>query len=204
MLYNLKVTIIELAMMVTLPLFRCPHSELKIFKKRKAEKDKITSHNQQKLRKSDYYYNLKFPTASATSTTTTYYKTKKFPPPPIIKQKISHFHSHQNPNPLPFTPTRARRASQTVRTLAEAAPKKMVKAIRVHELGGPEVLKWEDVELGEPKEGEIRVKNKAIGLNFIDVYFRKGVYKTPTLPYTPGLLSFLFFLFALLLLLLPF
>ncbi|KAL0016240.1 hypothetical protein SO802_003309 [Lithocarpus litseifolius] len=62
----------------------------------------------------------------------------------------------------------------------------MVKAIRVHELGGPEVLKWEDVELGEPKEGEIRVKNKAIGLNFNDVYFRKGVYKTPPLPYTPG------------------
>ncbi|KAK7851040.1 quinone oxidoreductase [Quercus suber] len=62
----------------------------------------------------------------------------------------------------------------------------MVKAIRVHELGGPEVLKWEDVELGEPKEGEIRVKNKAVGLNFIDVYFRKGVYKTSTLPYTPG------------------
>ena len=71
----------------------------------------------------------------------------------------------------------------------------MVKAIRVHELGGPEVLKWEDVELGEPKEGEIRVKNKAVGLNFNDVYFRKGVYKIPTLPYTPGLLSFLFFHF---------
>ncbi|KAK4600989.1 hypothetical protein RGQ29_010535 [Quercus rubra] len=62
----------------------------------------------------------------------------------------------------------------------------MIKAIRVHELGGPEVLKWEDVELGEPKEGEIRVKNKAVGLNFNDVYFRKGVYKIPTLPYTPG------------------
>ncbi|KAM1126516.1 uncharacterized protein LOC126630644 [Malus sylvestris] len=62
----------------------------------------------------------------------------------------------------------------------------MVKAIRVHELGGPEVLKWEDVEVEEPKEGEIRVKNKAIGLNFIDVYFRKGIYKAPTLPYTPG------------------
>ena len=91
-----------------------------------------------------------------------------------------------------------------MRALAEAAPKKMIKAIRVHELGGPEVLKWEDVELGEPKEGEIRVKNKAVGLNFNDVYFRKGVYKIPTLPYTPGLLSFLFFLFALLLLLLPF
>ena len=124
--------------------------------------------------------------------------------PVLIKPKISHFHSHQTPNPLPLTPARARRASQTVRALAEAAPKKMIKAIRVHELGGPEVLKWEDVELGEPKEGEIRVKNKAVGLNFNDVYFRKGVYKIPTLPYTPGLLSFLFFLFALLLLLLPF
>ncbi|XP_047341457.1 quinone oxidoreductase-like [Impatiens glandulifera] len=63
----------------------------------------------------------------------------------------------------------------------------MVKAIRVHELGGPEVLKWEVVEIGEPKEGEIRVKNKAIGLNFIDIYFRKGVYKAPTTPFIPGM-----------------
>ncbi|OMO94857.1 Alcohol dehydrogenase superfamily, zinc-type [Corchorus capsularis] len=63
---------------------------------------------------------------------------------------------------------------------------KMVKAIRVHEHGGPEVLKWEDVELGEPKEGEIRVKNKVIGVNFIDIYFRKGVYKT-AMPFTPGM-----------------
>ncbi|KAI0500962.1 hypothetical protein KFK09_019180 [Dendrobium nobile] len=47
------------------------------------------------------------------------------------------------------------------------------------------VLNWEDVEIGEPKEGEIRVKNKAIGVNFIDVYNRKGVYKTD-LPFTPG------------------
>lgn len=72
-----------------------------------------------------------------------------------------------------------------VRTFATAAA--MVKAIRVHETGGPEVLKWEDVEIGEPQEGEIRVKNKAIGLNFIDVYFRKGVYKAATMPYTPGM-----------------
>lgn len=63
----------------------------------------------------------------------------------------------------------------------------MVKAIRVHELGGPEVLKWEDVELGDPMDGEIRVKNKAIGLNFIDVYFRKGVYKAASMPFTPGM-----------------
>ncbi|XP_043716454.1 2-haloacrylate reductase-like [Telopea speciosissima] len=63
----------------------------------------------------------------------------------------------------------------------------MVKAIRVHELGGPEVLKWEDVEIGEPKEGEIRVKNKAIGLNFIDVSCRKGHFVLSPTPFTPGM-----------------
>ncbi|XP_010523193.1 PREDICTED: uncharacterized protein LOC104801582 [Tarenaya hassleriana] len=63
----------------------------------------------------------------------------------------------------------------------------MVKAIRVYEHGGPEVLKWEDVEIGEPKDGEIRVRNKAIGLNFIDVYYRKGVYKPASMPFTPGM-----------------
>nr|GEV69520.1 alcohol dehydrogenase superfamily, zinc-type [Tanacetum cinerariifolium] len=62
----------------------------------------------------------------------------------------------------------------------------MVKAIRVYELGGPEVLKWEDIEISDPKEGEIRVKNKAIGVNFIDIYYRTGVYKVPEIPYTPG------------------
>ncbi|GLT39843.1 hypothetical protein SLA2020_140100 [Shorea laevis] len=62
----------------------------------------------------------------------------------------------------------------------------MVKVIRVHEHGGPEVLQWEDIEIGEPKEGEIRVRNKAIGLNFIDVYFRKGVYKAAAMPFIPG------------------
>ncbi|KAL6334714.1 hypothetical protein AAG906_021373 [Vitis piasezkii] len=62
----------------------------------------------------------------------------------------------------------------------------MVKAIRVYELGGPEVLKWEDVQIGEPNEGEIRVKIQAIGLNFVDVYIRKGVYKIATMPFTPG------------------
>ncbi|PUZ43312.1 hypothetical protein GQ55_9G651600 [Panicum hallii var. hallii] len=60
------------------------------------------------------------------------------------------------------------------------------KAIRVHELGGPEVMRWEEVELGDPKEGEIRIKTTAIGVNFIDVYFRKGVYAAPALPFTPG------------------
>ncbi|KAK4745462.1 hypothetical protein SAY87_011774 [Trapa incisa] len=72
-------------------------------------------------------------------------------------------------------------------TISASAPPEMVKAIRVHELGGPEVLKWEDVEIGQPKEGEIRVKNKAVGLNFIDVYFRKGFYKASSMPFTPGM-----------------
>lgn len=52
-----------------------------------------------------------------------------------------------------------------------------------------QVLKWEEVEVGQPKEGEIRVKNKAVGLNFIDVYFRKGIYKASSMPFTPGLVD---------------
>ncbi|KAI3720845.1 hypothetical protein L2E82_31841 [Cichorium intybus] len=63
----------------------------------------------------------------------------------------------------------------------------MVKAIRVHEHGGPEVLKWEDVEVPDPKEGEIRLKQKAVGLNYLDVYMRQGLQNiAPPLPYTPG------------------
>lgn len=45
----------------------------------------------------------------------------------------------------------------------------------------------EDVEIGEPKDGEIRVRNKAIGVNFIDVYFRTGAYKAASIPFTPGM-----------------
>ncbi len=61
----------------------------------------------------------------------------------------------------------------------------MVKAIRVHETGGPEKLIYEDVELPPPGPGEVRVRHTAIGLNFIDVYFRTGLYPTP-LPAIPG------------------
>ncbi|CAI9273945.1 unnamed protein product [Lactuca saligna] len=62
----------------------------------------------------------------------------------------------------------------------------MVKAIRVHEHGGPEVLTWEDVVVPDPKEGEIRLKQKAIGINFLDVYMRRGQYPQPV-PFTPGM-----------------
>jgi len=60
-----------------------------------------------------------------------------------------------------------------------------VKAIRVHAFGGPEMLKWEDVEVGEPGPGQVRVRHRAIGLNFIDVYQRTGLYPNP-LPMIPG------------------
>ncbi|MCZ6860143.1 MAG: quinone oxidoreductase, partial [Alphaproteobacteria bacterium] len=52
----------------------------------------------------------------------------------------------------------------------------MTKAIRIHEAGGPEVLRWEDVEVGEPGGGEIRLKHTAVGLNYIDTYHRSGLY----------------------------
>jgi NADPH2:quinone reductase len=53
----------------------------------------------------------------------------------------------------------------------------MPKAIRIHEQGGPEVMKWEEVELPPPGAGEIRVRHEVIGLNYIDTYHRSGVYK---------------------------
>ena len=61
----------------------------------------------------------------------------------------------------------------------------MSKAIRIHRTGGPEVLQLEDVEVGDPGAGQIKIRHRAIGLNFIEVYFRKGVYPAE-LPFTPG------------------
>ena len=61
----------------------------------------------------------------------------------------------------------------------------MPHAIRVHETGGPEVLKWEEIEVGEPGSGQVKIRQEAAGLNFIDVYHRTGLYKQD-LPFTPG------------------
>ncbi len=55
----------------------------------------------------------------------------------------------------------------------------MAHAIRFHETGGPEVLKWESVEVGDPGAGEVRVRHEAVGLNFADTYFRTGLYPAP-------------------------
>ena len=54
-----------------------------------------------------------------------------------------------------------------------------MKAIRIHQTGGPDVLKYEDVVLAEPSAGHVRVKHTAIGVNFIDTYHRSGLYKIP-------------------------
>jgi NADPH:quinone reductase len=60
------------------------------------------------------------------------------------------------------------------------------KAIVVHEIGGPEVLRFEEVEVPPPGPGEALVRHRAIGLNFVDIYVRSGVYPPPSLPYIPG------------------
>ena len=62
----------------------------------------------------------------------------------------------------------------------------MVAAVRVHKHGGPEVLTYEQVEVPSPGPGEVRVRQHACGLNFIDVYFRNGLYAAPSLPFVAG------------------
>ncbi len=63
----------------------------------------------------------------------------------------------------------------------------MTHAIRIHEQGGPEVLRWEEVEVGDPGPGEVRLRQTAVGLNFLDIYHRSGAYKLPDLPTTLGM-----------------
>lgn len=63
----------------------------------------------------------------------------------------------------------------------------MAKAIRIHAYGGPEVLRWDDVPTPDPGPGEALVHHSAVGLNYIDIYFRNGLYKLPALPSTLGM-----------------
>jgi NADPH:quinone reductase len=63
----------------------------------------------------------------------------------------------------------------------------MVAAVRVHKVGGPEVLTFEQIEVGAPGQGQVRVKQHACGVNFIDTYFRMGMYLSPVgLPFVAG------------------
>ena len=63
----------------------------------------------------------------------------------------------------------------------------MTHAIRIHEQGGPEVLRWEQVEVGTPGASEVLLRQTAIGLNFLDVYHRNGAYPLPELPTAIGM-----------------
>ncbi|HUD94538.1 quinone oxidoreductase, partial [Sphingobium sp.] len=55
----------------------------------------------------------------------------------------------------------------------------MAHAIRIHQTGGPEVMRWEEVAVGQPGPGEVRLSHVAVGLNFADTYFRSGLYPMP-------------------------
>jgi NADPH2:quinone reductase len=63
----------------------------------------------------------------------------------------------------------------------------MAHAIRIHANGGPEVLRWETVEVGDPGPGEVRLRQTAVGLNYIDTYHRSGLYKLAALPAVIGM-----------------
>ncbi len=71
--------------------------------------------------------------------------------------------------------------------LKESQNTAMSKAIHIHETGGPEVLCWEDVTLDQPGSGQVRLRHTAVGLNYIDVYHRSGLYPLPALPSGLGL-----------------
>ena len=63
----------------------------------------------------------------------------------------------------------------------------MVAAVRVHKVGGPEVLTFEEIDVPAPGQGQLRVKQYACGVNFIDTYFRMGMYPSPVgLPFVAG------------------
>ena len=63
----------------------------------------------------------------------------------------------------------------------------MARAIRIHEYGGPEVMRFEEVDIGTPGPGEVRLAQRACGLNYIDTYHRTGAYKIPALPGVIGM-----------------
>jgi len=60
-------------------------------------------------------------------------------------------------------------------------------AMRVHDTGGPDSMRWESVDIAAPGPGEVHIRHTAIGLNYIDVYFRTGLYPAPAMPLTPGM-----------------
>ena len=74
-----------------------------------------------------------------------------------------------------------------IRAVVIERKKIMPKAIRMYETGGPEVLRWEEYDPGRPGHGDVLLRHEAVGLNFIDVYHRTGLYPLPAFPATPGM-----------------
>ncbi len=63
----------------------------------------------------------------------------------------------------------------------------MSKAVRIRQVGGPEVLRWEDVDVGNPEAGQALIRQTAAGLNYIDTYYRTGLYPVASLPVVLGM-----------------
>src|ERR671934_140027 len=70
-------------------------------------------------------------------------------------------------------------SAPTPAPVAAPAPAPMAKVVRFHEKGGPEVLRVEQADVGDPGSGQARVRQRAIGVNFIDTYHRTGLYPLP-------------------------
>src|SRR5882724_3753052 len=64
-----------------------------------------------------------------------------------------------------------------------------VHAIRVHQTGGPEVMRWEEVEVGDPGPGQVRLRHRAVGLNFRDILVRRGTHAVQSFPSGIGIES---------------
>jgi NADPH2:quinone reductase len=77
--------------------------------------------------------------------------------------------------------------SQICSSFRKESKKAMANAIRIYETGGPEVLRWESYDPGKPGPGEVRLRHEAIGLNFIDIYHRTGLYPLPSIPAVLGM-----------------
>src|SRR5258706_738794 len=82
-------------------------------------------------------------------------------------------------SPPPFATPGARRCKNSSINTQQSEDGNMSYAIRIHEQGGPENMKWEEVAGGAPGPGELRIRHTAIGLNYIDTYHRSGLYKLP-------------------------
>src|SRR5205823_14759942 len=84
-------------------------------------------------------------------------------------------------DPLPYAPFPTRRSSDLRyrRAIQPERRAKMAHAIRFAKTGGPEVLEWQQVEVGKPGQGQVRIRHTAVGLNYIDTYQRSGLYPMP-------------------------